>query len=80
MWGSVTYSLFEVSKFLTFAVLYLTGYLELNSHIYVLEDDVWAVKGRFTQAILDDDLIQWVASSKSKFSLFLLAVSLKCCL
>ena len=47
--------------------------------MYVLEEDTWSVKGRFSQAILDDDPINWDASSKGKFSLSLLAVSLKCC-
>jgi hypothetical protein len=50
----------------------------LNSRIYVFEEDTWAVKGRFSQAILDDDPISWAASSNGKFSLSLLAVSLKC--
>jgi hypothetical protein len=50
----------------------------LNSRIYVFEEDTWAVKGRFLQAILDDDPISWAASSNGKFSLSLLAVSLKC--
>jgi hypothetical protein len=50
----------------------------LFSHIYVSEEDIWAVKCRFSQAILDDDLIHWIASSKNgKFSLSLLAVSLQ---
>lgn len=56
----------------------LNGYLGLDSRMYVLEEDTWSVKGRFSQAILDDDPIYWDASSKGKFSLSLLAVSLKC--
>ena len=64
---------------MTFVVsISLNGYLELDSRIYVLEEDTWAVKGRFLQAIQDDDPIYWVASAKGKFSLSLLAVSLTC--
>ena len=49
---------------------------EHNSHIYVHKDDMWAVKGRFSQALKDDDPVQWMASSDNKFTLSLLAVSI----
>ena len=50
--------------------LYCSG---LNSHIFVSEDDMWAAKGRFSEAIQDDDPILWDASADGKFSLSLLA-------
>ena len=49
---------------------------EHNSRIYVREDDMWAVKGRFSQAPKDDDPVHWMASSDNKFTLSLLAVSI----
>ena len=49
---------------------------EHNSCIYVCEDDMWAVKGCFSQALKDDDPVQWMASSDNKFTLSLLAVSI----
>jgi hypothetical protein len=46
--------------------------------MYVFEENTWSVKGRFQEAIIDQEPIQWDASAKGKFSLSLLAVSLKC--
>ena len=37
---------------------------------------MWAVKGRFAQALKDDDPVFWVASSDNKFTLSVLAVSI----
>ena len=33
--------------------------LELNSRIFVYEDDTWAVKGRYENALEDDDEVMW---------------------
>ena len=49
---------------------------EHNSRIYVREDDMWAVKGHFSQALKDDDPVQLMASSDNKITLSLLAVSI----
>jgi hypothetical protein len=38
---------------------------------------MWAAKGRFSQAIQDDDPISWDASSDGKFTLSLAAVSIQ---
>ena len=34
--------------------------LENNRHIYVLENSVWDLKGRYNMAVEDDDEIDWV--------------------
>lgn len=36
---------------------------------------MWAAKGRFSQAVLDDEPIAWDVSRDGKYSLSLLAVS-----
>lgn len=33
--------------------------LELNSRIFVYEDDAWAVKGRYENALEDNDNVMW---------------------
>ena len=33
--------------------------LELNSRIFVYEDDTWAVKGRYENALEDNDDVMW---------------------
>ena len=47
-----------------------------DSRIYVSDDKMWAAKGRFSQAILDDDPIAWDVSREGKYTLSLLAVSI----
>jgi hypothetical protein len=49
------------------------GHTDLNSHIFAYEDGMWAVKGRFSEVLHDNDPVQWVATSDGKFSLSLLA-------
>lgn len=49
---------------------------KMDSRIYVSEDKMWAAKGRFSQAILDDDPIAWDVSYEGKYTLSLLAVSI----
>jgi hypothetical protein len=34
--------------------------LENNRHIYVLENSVWDLKGRYDMAVEDDDDLDWV--------------------
>jgi hypothetical protein len=51
-------------------------FTEMDSHIYISEDNMWAAKGRFSQAILDDDPIAWDASPDGKYTLSVLAVSI----
>jgi hypothetical protein len=46
-----------------------------NSRIYVHEDDMWEVKGRFSQAMKDNAPLQWEETDDGKFFLNLLAVS-----
>ena len=48
----------------------------MDSRIYVSEDKMWAAKGRFSQAIHDDDPIAWDVSPDGKYTLSLLAVSI----
>jgi hypothetical protein len=48
----------------------------MDSRIYVSEEKMWAAKGRFSQAILDDDPIAWDVSREGKYTLSLLAVSI----
>ena len=45
-----------------------------NSRIYVFEDDVWEVKGRFSQAVKDNAPLQWEMNDDGKLVLYLLAV------
>jgi hypothetical protein len=33
--------------------------LELNSRVFVYEDDTWAVKGRYENALEDNDHAMW---------------------
>ena len=51
-------------------------FTEMDSRIYVSEDKMWAAKGRFSQAILDDDPIAWDTSPDGKYTLSVLAVSI----
>ena len=37
-------------------------------------DDVWEVKGQFSQAIKDNAPLQWEMNDEGKFALYLLAV------
>ena len=48
-----------------------------DSRIYVSEDKMWAARGRFSQAVLDDDPIVWDVSRDGKYTLSLLAVSFR---
>jgi hypothetical protein len=50
------------SKYTSFIMLeyYLAIVLENNRHIYVLENSVWDLKGRYNMAIEDDDDLDWV--------------------
>ena len=50
------------SKYTTLYVkmLILIFVLENNHHIYVLENSVWDLKGRFNMVVKDDDDIDWV--------------------
>ena len=45
-----------------------------NSRIYVFEDEVWEVKGRFSQAVKDKTPLQWEMNNDGKLVLPLLAV------
>ena len=42
-------------------------FTEMDSRIYVSEDKMWAAKGRFSQAILDDNPIAWDVSHEGKY-------------
>ena len=52
---------------------YFTG---MDSHIYISEDNMWATRGWFSEAILDDGPIAWDASPDGKYTLLVLAVSI----
>ena len=45
-----------------------------NCRIYVFEDEMWEVKGRFSQAIKDNVPVQWEMNDEGKLVLYLLAV------
>ena len=42
-------------------------------HIYVFEDEIWEVKGRFSQAVKDNAPLQWEMNDDGKLVLYLLA-------
>jgi hypothetical protein len=48
--------------------------LELNSRIFVYEDDTWAIKGRYEDALEDNDDVTWIFDS-GQDKLHLLVVS-----
>jgi hypothetical protein len=39
-------------------LLFITQ-VEFNRRVYVWEDDLWAVKGRYQSAVEDDDTVVW---------------------
>ena len=45
-----------------------------DSRIYVFEDEMWEVKGRFSQAVKDNAPLQWEITDDGKLVLYLLAV------
>ena len=45
-----------------------------NCRIYVFEDEMWEVKGQFSQAIKDNVPVQWEMNDEGKLVLYLLAV------
>ena len=51
-------------------------FTDLDGRIYVSEDKMWAAKGRYSQAILDEDPIEWDASPDGKYTLSVLVVSI----
>jgi hypothetical protein len=65
----------EVSS-ISFDVVYhlISNFTEYNSHIFVQEEDMWNIRGRYSQAIKDDEPISWVANSDGKYTLSLLVV------
>lgn len=65
-----------VSLFAMAIVTLFKYFTEMNSRIYVSEDKMWAAKGRFSQAILDEDPIVWDASPDGKYTLSVLVVSI----
>jgi len=48
-------------------------FLEKNQRVFVYEDNLWAVKGRFEAAIADDDEVEW-SILQDQFRLRLLIV------
>ena len=57
-------------------VIMFKSFSETNGHIYISEDKMWAAKGRFSQAMLDEDPISWDVSDKGNFTLSVLVVSI----
>ena len=57
-------------------VIMFKSFSEMNGHIYISEDKMWAAKGRFSQAMLDEDPISWDVSDKGNFTLSVLVVSI----
>jgi hypothetical protein len=48
-------------------------FLEQNQRVFVYEDNLWAVKGRFEAALADDDDVEW-STLQNQFRLRLLIV------
>ena len=48
-------------------------FLEQNQRVFVYEDNLWAVKGRFKAALADDDDVEW-STLQNQFCLRLLIV------
>ena len=48
---------------------------EFNQRLYVKDDNVWSVRGRFRTAVQDKELVKWEAS-EGKLILSLCVVSL----
>jgi hypothetical protein len=65
-------------KSMLFFVVYfacLTNFLlDLNSRIYVQEDNMWSGKGRFTNAVQDCEPIKWDVNDKGDMLLSILTV------
>jgi hypothetical protein len=47
-----------------------------NSHIYVRDDNAWAMKGRFSNAIRSQEALPWIQDNRGSLSVSLLAVSI----
>ena len=45
-----------------------------DSRVYVFENDMWEVKGRFSEALKDDAPLEWDVKDDGKLVLYLLAV------
>lgn len=65
-----------VSLFAMAIVTLFKYFTDLDGRIYVSEDKMWAAKGRYSQAILDEDPIEWDASPDGKYTLSVLVVSI----
>ena len=65
-----------VSLFAMAIVTLFKYFTDMDGHIYVSEVNMWAARGRFSQALLDDDPIAWDASPDGKYTLSVLAVSI----
>ena len=65
-----------VSLFAMAIVTLFKYFTDLDGCIYVSEDKMWAAKGRYSQAILDEDSIEWDASPDGKYTLSVLVVSI----
>lgn len=61
--------IFDLAKHLA-----LISLLELNSRVYVYEDDTWAIKGRYEDALEDNDDVVWMFDD-GQDKLYLLIVS-----
>ena len=69
--------LFSCSKyhFISIHILLLIQASESNCHIFVEEEGLWSIKGKYSVAVKDDDSISWVMGDDGKLQLTLLAVS-----
>lgn len=48
-----------------------------NSRVFVLQDDMWDIRGRFSDAMQDDTALAWDLSPDGKFTLSLRVVSIE---
>lgn len=58
-----------------FLLSYINNVVELNQRIYVCEDGDWVIKGRYEDAIADEEKIEW-SVVEGKHVISLCAVSL----
>lgn len=46
----------------------------MDSHIFVEEEGLWSIKGKYSVAIKDNDPVHWVMGNDGKLRLTVLAV------
>lgn len=60
-------------------ILFLTFVLENNHHIYVLENSVWDLNGRYNLAFEDNDDLKWVSVNGNNVTSMLVVGNINIC-